>query len=426
MFDSTGKLIGINGRGSFEKRGRVNVGVGYAISINQIKRFIGLLKSGRLVDHASLGATVSSNADHRVVIDDILDSSDAFRRGLRYGDEIVRFAGREITSANAFKNALGTFPSGWHVPITYRRDGKEYEARVRLAGVHRAGELEALLDTEQEPPVPDKPSGRDKEPKPGDQPKQGEKPAPGDKPKPGDGPKPGGPERGRKRSLRDPHRKQSIPKAVREHYEESPGYTNFWFNRYHQQRVWNAYLAHGDFAESGWNWKITGKTAAGADVEIGLTEKNGSIVMPDGESGAEFGASLTETTSPPRSGGLLAALHLWQRLLLLGPRRYGDVYYLGTIPWTSDDKLADCLVTTTAGVETRYYFDGDTGNCTGLELRIADDEDPCEIYFDDFRQVDGRSLPFHWTVRHGDEVFADLKVASYDWTGGTKATKPKQ
>ena len=27
-----GELIGINGRGSFEKRGRVNSGVGYAIS----------------------------------------------------------------------------------------------------------------------------------------------------------------------------------------------------------------------------------------------------------------------------------------------------------------------------------------------------------------------------------------------------------
>ncbi len=39
LFDAAGRLIGINGRGSFEKRGRVNVGVGYAISINQIKRF---------------------------------------------------------------------------------------------------------------------------------------------------------------------------------------------------------------------------------------------------------------------------------------------------------------------------------------------------------------------------------------------------
>ncbi|MEX0977874.1 MAG: trypsin-like peptidase domain-containing protein, partial [Pirellulales bacterium] len=56
MFDAEGRLIGINGRGSFEKRGRVNVGVGYAISINQIKNFLGHLKSGRIVDHATLGA----------------------------------------------------------------------------------------------------------------------------------------------------------------------------------------------------------------------------------------------------------------------------------------------------------------------------------------------------------------------------------
>ena len=39
LFNAQGQLIGINGRGSFEKRGRVNVGVGYAISINQIKNF---------------------------------------------------------------------------------------------------------------------------------------------------------------------------------------------------------------------------------------------------------------------------------------------------------------------------------------------------------------------------------------------------
>ncbi len=402
-----GSLIGINGRGSFEKRGRVNVGVGYAISINQIKRFIGLLKSGRLVDHASLGATVSTDAEHRVVVDDILDDSDAYRRGLRYGDELIRFGGRDITSTNAFKNALGTYPIGWRVPITYRRDGKEYDVRVRLAGVHRAGELEALLDTEHEPPVPDHPH-RDDEPKPGNQPKPGE------------------PGRPRPRPSRTAKQKPKLPKAVRQLYEEAPGYANYWFNRYHQQRVWNAYLSHGDFADTGGNWKIAAKTAAG-NVAIELSEKNGSIVMPDGKFGAEFGTSLTESTSPPKSGGLLAALHLWQRLLLLGPHRFGEIYYLGTMPWASDEKFADCLVGTTAGVETRFYFDSDTGHCTGLELRTADDEDPCEIYFDDVRQVDGRSLPFHWTIRHGDDVFADFKVTSYDWTSGHPTTdKPKK
>ncbi len=59
LFDDHGRLIGINGRGSFEKRGRVAVGAGYAISINQIKNFLGDLHSGRVVDHATLGAVVA-------------------------------------------------------------------------------------------------------------------------------------------------------------------------------------------------------------------------------------------------------------------------------------------------------------------------------------------------------------------------------
>jgi len=85
-------LIGITGRGSFEKRGRVNVGVGYAISINQIKRFLGCLHSGRVVDHATLGATVATDDRGRVIVSNILDTSDAYRRGLRYGDQLLSFA----------------------------------------------------------------------------------------------------------------------------------------------------------------------------------------------------------------------------------------------------------------------------------------------------------------------------------------------
>ena len=60
--------------------------------------------------------------------------------------------------------------------------------------------------------------------------------------------------------------------------------------------------------------------------------------MPDGQSGAEFGPSLTEATSPPAPAASSPHFHLWQRLLLLGPHRFGEVYYLGTMPWTTDDK----------------------------------------------------------------------------------------
>jgi S1-C subfamily serine protease len=388
LFDADGKLIGINGRGSFEKRGRVNVGVGYAISINQIKRFIGLLKSGRFVDHASLGATVSTDSDGRVVVDDILEDSDAYRRGLRYGDEMLYFAGREISSANAFKNALGTLPADWRVPLTYRRDGKEYEIGVRLAGVHRQGELEELLRAEKARP-PRRP-----------------------RPQPEDEPKPGTPRRPSARAQRRP----PIPSVVRKHYEAAPGYANYWFNRYHQQRIWNAYLAHGDFAETAWNWKIRATTAGtNRTVEIDLAEKNGSIVMPDGQSGVEFGTTLMNVTGPPRSGGLLAALHVWQRLLIVGPRRFGEVFYLGPMPWKSEDSLAECLVATHAGVETRFYFDPEDSNLVGIEFFAAEGDDPCDIMLADVRPVNGRSLPHHWTIRLGDDLFAELNVESFEF-----------
>ncbi len=77
LFNMDGELIGINGRGSFEKRGRVNSGVGYAISINQIKNFMGQLMAGLDTDHASLGAVVENDKDEDVgvslVIKSILD-----------------------------------------------------------------------------------------------------------------------------------------------------------------------------------------------------------------------------------------------------------------------------------------------------------------------------------------------------------------
>jgi serine protease Do len=417
LFDSAGRLIGINGRGSFEKRGRVNVGVGYAISINQIKRFLGLLHSGRVVDHASLGATVTTGRDGRVVVDEILEDSDAFRRGLRYDDEIVRFGGREINSVNAFKNALGTYPGGWRVPITYRRDGKEFERRVRLTNFHRDGELQALLESEQ---------GQEEDPR---GPRRGEPRAPDDEPMPesprrGDGGRRRGgpPDRGG-RGRRGRGAAEMAP-AVKSFFEERAGYANYWFNRYHQQRVWNAFLARGDFADAGWNWQIRGTLVGGGDVEIQLAETSGAIVMPDGRSEAEFKLSLTEETSPPRSGGLLAALHVWQRLLLLGPRRFGEVHYVGKLPWNSEGELADCLGGTYAGVDTQFYFDSATGEMIGLEMRTSDDVDPCEIYFSDSRPVEGRSLPHRWIVRHGDEVFAELTLTS--WTHAAPTPVPER
>src|SRR6059058_2492515 len=61
LFNMKAELVGINGRGSFDKRTRINSGVGYAISINQIKNFLPQLRAGMETDHASPGFIVESD-----------------------------------------------------------------------------------------------------------------------------------------------------------------------------------------------------------------------------------------------------------------------------------------------------------------------------------------------------------------------------
>src|SRR5262249_58583379 len=118
LFNMDGELVGINGRGSFEKRGRVNSGVGYAISINQIKNFLGHLRVGLDTDHASLGASMESEgedgAQSKILVKSIIDS-DARRRGLEVGDQLVSFAGRPMKTENQYKNGQGLYPSGWRL-----------------------------------------------------------------------------------------------------------------------------------------------------------------------------------------------------------------------------------------------------------------------------------------------------------------------
>lgn len=393
LFNASGQLIGINGRGSFEKRGRVNVGVGYAISINQIKHFLGYLKSGRIVDHATLGATVSTDEEGRVVIDDLLEDSDAYRRGLRYDDEVVAFGGREIRTVNAFKNVLGIYPNGWRVPLTFRRDGKRYDILVRLAPAHRTGELEAVVRAGGVEPPEMQP---EKEPAPGDE-SEPKKPSPK---------KPG--------AAKHPKAKQAeLPAEVAKLYEDRPGYVNYYFNLQNRERVWKKFQSQGARLEAGETWRMLGADRRRAEVQVSLAPELGILTLTAGESKASFEEELRLSLTPPGSGGLLVALHLWQRLLTVGPERFGEVYYLGTMPLAEQKELVDVLVGIYGGIETRFCFAPDTGRLLALEMYPDDDVDPCEISFSDYREFEGHLLPHRLEVRHADATFLTLEVKSY-------------
>src|SRR5262249_34669724 len=122
----------------------------------------------------------------RVIVDDILEEADAYRRGLRYGDEVVAFGGRSVSTVNAFKNVLGIFPAGWRVPLSFTRNGQRTDTLVRLRGVHSRAERDAMLAGK-----PKKPEGKRGDPQPEDpeHPPDGHEPQPGDDPVPKTPPK---------------------------------------------------------------------------------------------------------------------------------------------------------------------------------------------------------------------------------------------
>ena len=396
LFNSAGELIGINGRGSFEKRGRVNVGVGYAISINQIKNFMDHLRSGRIVDHATLGTTVATDDQGAVRVSNILESSQAYRRGLDYDDEIIRFADRDIQTVNQFKNVLGIFPKGWRAPIVFRREGVEKEISIRLTGVHATEELVELMASEtEEGKLPDgKP-----EPKKDDH-------KPDEKKKPKD------------ESPRESHAKSAAanrPERFKQLFAERAGFANYYFNLENQNRIWNGFLKHGDFTKEQFSWRITGQDEAGRKFTIVLANEKSGIQIDDDSFVLDPESDLSTQLEPRGSGGLLVALHLWRKMLIIGPEKFGDVIYQGSIPNRFNKGLGDVLVATRGPIETNFVFDKTNQRLLAIEMYPDSDVDPCEVYFEDY-VVDG-DLSVPGTIRflRGTNASNSIKVEQIEF-----------
>jgi serine protease Do len=410
LWDANGRLIGINGRGSFEKRGRVNVGVGYAISINQIKNFMGYLRSGRVVDHATLGATVSTDEDGKTVVTNILGSSDAYRRGLRYLDEVISFGGRQITTTNGFKNTLGIFPKGWRVPLSYRRQGERVDTLVRLEGVHATEELLGKMALGGiAPPKPRQAPEPGRE-NPEKKPRESELPIPGGRPH---------------RNSKEPEKK--LDEKIAKVFTERHGYANYYFNKIERDRVWKQNNQLGEFTGLNGNWFITGKLDDDVPFEITLGERVAGGRINRVLQEVDFDLELQTQLAPRKSGGLLLALHQWRRFLIEGPERFGNVYFLGTAPLYGSvelDGLADVLVGTYDVLESRFYFDPTDGKLIAMELYPDIDVDPCELFFREYTWVDGRQVPFLIDVHFGDERYTTIRVDEWDLgTGGDGGTR---
>lgn len=365
MFNGEGELIGINGRASFEKRGRVFTGAGYAISINQAKLFLDHLRSGRIVDHGTLGATVKTDrASGRVYVQQVDSESDAARVGLQADDELVRFGTKPIASANDFKNRLGIYPANWTVPMSFRRDGLLRRVSVRLQNLHSRSELVEQFKTQPfTPPRPDD----DETPKAAT-------------------------------TAND-----SVPETYLKLYESEVGYVNRAANSVQLSRLLSEFKS----------WKpinaerrvyLAGETANGRAVQVAVGTAAAAIKVEEGLLGRWDPADAPED-QPPGTGGLLVALEHLRQFLAEPENYFTDFEYVGSEPIDESGTLVDVIFSRRGETTNRWFFDRSSGQFIGFETQIRPEIGPCRILFADAKNFAGLTFPKSMTVEHnGSEI----------------------
>ncbi|MCA8999854.1 MAG: trypsin-like peptidase domain-containing protein [Planctomycetaceae bacterium] len=388
LFNADGELIGINGRISVEDRGRRNVGAGYAISINQVMNFLDHLKSGRIVDHATLGATVQSNSDGSVVVSNVLETSEAYRRGLRVGDELISFAGRPVRSVNQFKNILGIYPKGWTVPLSYSRENERFNVTVQLMALHRRAEL---VKDEVPDQAPDQDPDAPKIPLPEELHKLHEK-------------------------------KPEIPEEYASLWEERAGFANYAVNVDHRERILKTLDAWGDFSKQPEGWAIVGKLSDGKAADIRLQPT--AVAAKLGESFAVQPLDQDFQDQPPGTGGLLAAIFHLRKLLTDPDNYFTEFYYLGSEPLGGTGPRTDVIIATKGLTTSRFFFNQQSGEFVGFDMSLEETVDPCRIRFGPLKSTNGISFPETLTVEHAGDLWDKLTVDSLQFFAPDK--KPEE
>jgi putative serine protease PepD len=137
LTDSGGQVIGINTAiASFASEGEQagNIGIGFAIPINQAKRIADEIIETGSASRTVLGAELGdSQLGIGVTLSAIQAGSPAEAAGLRDGDILTNFNGKTITENTELVALVRKLAPGTTVTVVYLRDGEEGSAQVTLA-----------------------------------------------------------------------------------------------------------------------------------------------------------------------------------------------------------------------------------------------------------------------------------------------------
>ena len=134
-----GKLIGITGQIMSRFLAKANTGIGYSIPIDQIARFIPLLKTagGKFVYHGTLPDgvvfTQSSIDDvQAAVVESVETAGDGEILGFRKGDLVLRVDEKPVLNYWRLRGIIQSYPENTPVTLVISRAGKEVNITFKL------------------------------------------------------------------------------------------------------------------------------------------------------------------------------------------------------------------------------------------------------------------------------------------------------
>jgi serine protease Do len=150
LLNLSGQVIGVNAAIASQSGG--SEGIGFAIPSNMAIHVARQLIARGKVERGWLGVSVQDltpdiarslgvSGTAGALIAEVVKGSPADKAGLRGGDVIVSFGGKEIRDAGALRNAAAGTPAGQDVKVVVSRKGKTSEITVKVGDFQAATEL---------------------------------------------------------------------------------------------------------------------------------------------------------------------------------------------------------------------------------------------------------------------------------------------
>jgi serine protease Do len=158
LINTQGEVVGIN-TAIFTRSGG-NVGIGFAIPTNLAKEVLAELREKGKVTRGWLGVMIQQvtpeiaeslglEESRGALVADVLEDGPAKNAGVKTGDVIIRFDGKQVKDSAELPLMVARTPVGKKVVVDVVRNGKEKRIRVEIGELHEE-EVEVLASGEAE------------------------------------------------------------------------------------------------------------------------------------------------------------------------------------------------------------------------------------------------------------------------------------